>query len=343
MSPEKHEELVNHLVDELTKLYPRFKRWTSGVSSINDQVTQGHVEFGLLQDSFYDTDYNPETQSQFIHYTSIQSFFNILHTGDLRLHDLNSMNDPFEFDYPIKKMNILLNQEEVNHFKKSLFITSFCAYDEGKDDFDMWRLYGKNGEGVGIVFELTNPTANWYNIFLGKVQYGDNNEAYKTLQEAIRIYHHYVQEKGLSLKRMPQLIGIMMMLHKNEIWQSEKEYRLGTYVEYDDFNFRTTNFWNPFFEDKISFYLRKSSKVLAYLSYPLKSKMDKLSQSIKETAQRDSALSTIPILKIAKVITGYNVPITFDDQLNYLQHQLTRRTDGDRFKVQKTPLAQWFK
>ena len=62
-----------------------------------------------------------------------------------------------------------------NNDKLFSFILSMCQIKDNDDSdyFDMWRLYGDNGSGVGIVIKIDNNPAEWDNYLLSNVLYGE--------------------------------------------------------------------------------------------------------------------------------------------------------------------------
>jgi len=299
----------------------------------------------LSQKSLQNLNYGSINSKEFVHYTSLDALYGILNSGDIRLYDLNNMNDPYEFNYIIKKLGLPINQEQIDFFKSSLFITSLCEYDQDtKDDFDMWRLYGKDGKGVAIVYEILNFNENWFNFLIGKVQYGSNNSESEKLHKAIDVFNHFIKDKGMKLERIPQLFGFLLMLHKNEIWKSEREFRLVTHMSYDFWTLNPEYFLNPLIEETLSFFLQPSGKQAAFVSIPLNFKIEKvIKERFPDEEDQKKAFRTIPQIKIKKVIAGYALPSKFTDELSQFCWKMIRKWRTDWITIQQSHLAEWFK
>ena len=256
------------------------------------------------------------------------------------------MNDPYEFNYIIKKLDLRISQEQIDFFKRSLFITSLCKYDENtKDDFDMWRLYGREGRGVAIVFEILNLSHNWFNFLIGKVQYGSENLESLKLQKAIDVFNHFITGEKMKLERIPQLFGFLLMLHKNTIWKNEQEFRLATHLNYDYWTLRPEYLLNPLIEESLSFFLQPSGRQAAFVSLPLHFKIEKaIKETFKDQVDQEKAAKTIPQIKIKKVIAGYALPEKFTDELvQFCWKMMIDEWRADRIIIQQSHLTEWFK
>jgi len=109
-------------------------------------------------------------EKKFIHFTSLEKLELILQSNTIRLYNLVNQNDMNEFKYS----SSLLEVDEIiaDNEKKNSFILSMCEYDM-KDDLPMWRLYGNNTKGVGIVIELEDDLNKWSDFHLSEVYYGE--------------------------------------------------------------------------------------------------------------------------------------------------------------------------
>ena len=70
------------------------------------------------------TTYDIGKTKEFIHYTSLEAFFSILNEQRIRCNDLNHLNDPKEFESLLLKNGIEIKKEEIDLFKRSLFLFS---------------------------------------------------------------------------------------------------------------------------------------------------------------------------------------------------------------------------
>ncbi|HEY6435127.1 MAG TPA: hypothetical protein VIY47_00930, partial [Ignavibacteriaceae bacterium] len=138
MEKKEIDKLQKELEGKLRGLYQNFRFGYSHSSSIGGNIISQIYEFWIDQDSIRNLEYGNINHETFIHYTSLVSFCEIINSGEIRLFDLNNMNDPFEFNYLIKENNLSFNDRQIDFFKKRLFVTSLCKYDESKgDDFNL--------------------------------------------------------------------------------------------------------------------------------------------------------------------------------------------------------------
>lgn len=105
------------------------------------------------------------------HYTTIDSFENIIKTKKIFATSLSCLNDAEEFKYAKKlTKNVIekairqtLDDKTLNLIfdpKKGGYI--FCASKYESDDglLSMWRGYGKSNEAIGIIFSVNNVKNN---------------------------------------------------------------------------------------------------------------------------------------------------------------------------------------
>jgi hypothetical protein len=322
MTEQEIRKISSDFVEEIKSFYPNAEFAHSSFigGEADDCYGDLKMELNFGQSVLETTDYNISNTKEFIHFTSLTSFYSILNSGEIRLNDLNQMNDPREFDLHLRDSTFGLTSEEISLFKRSLFLFSMCHYDEKfDDDFNMWRFYGKDGYGVGIVFELMNNEPEWTGYLFGRVNY-DNQLAEEKVFELIRIAKRY-QGLGLNTKRIPYLIGSLLLFHKSSIWSIENEYRVITFSEYDLDTFQT-KFESPQFGyEKITHNLGKNGDKSAYLTHQLESefqiKLAKLNNEVDRIRMEKFTLR----LRIKKVVLGYNVS---EDYLHKTENFLWR-------------------
>ena len=84
----------------------------------------------------------------------------------------------------------------------------------------MWRLYGHQGKGVGIVFSVANNPERWRDFHLSKIIYGaDNRTNFKKLLDAIDSLNHTKPTIGIDF-------GKIYAFHKSRLFLPEAEVRL---------------------------------------------------------------------------------------------------------------------
>lgn len=113
---------------------------------------------------------------KFIHYTSLAGFYGIAETGRLRFTSAKSTNDPSEFLFGAeiveRGLQSLLDEEvgenraliqsckselRTRDFQPFVFCMSETTDEEEElvGDLSQWRLYGSDGRGIAIVFDVT--------------------------------------------------------------------------------------------------------------------------------------------------------------------------------------------
>jgi hypothetical protein len=322
--------LEKEFYEDVKQLFPYIQFATSSYWSGDKVDSFGglKIEFAVKQDVLNGSSYQINGTKNYVHYTSPKALFSILHSGEILLSDLNNLNDPKEFDYLINQYQVKIQQDQINLFKKSLFVFSMCEYDEAvKDDFNMWRLYGDNGNGVGIIFELVNDTYDWYNFIVGRVNY-DNPNSEAKLCELLKVVHSY-QLKGVNTSRFSALIGMLLLFHKNSIWAIEKEVRIITFCEYDpDVLSSKGTFSDPHFgTEKLSFFINFRGFESANISHKLEHKIahEIDSNLYLNEEQKQKCFRNNLRLRIKKIILGYNVSEDYLEKLQDLLIKLIHR------------------
>lgn len=128
-------------------------------------------------------------------YTSLQTLFESIKTNSYRLNGLAGMNDKSEGYYWDEAVNGTkqVPKETINDY----FISSFSTK---KDNLTLWRLYGNDGKGVCLTFQL-KTSFNRDSMVLSKVKYveKDNNcfKLFKELMENNFIFQDIEQWKCL--------------------------------------------------------------------------------------------------------------------------------------------------
>lgn len=160
-----------------------------------------------------------DSENDFFHFTSLESFYSILNTGHLRLYNLNNMDDKFEFDYARKILKFPKTEEP---YKEQLFCLSMCStksiLSNTTKEHLLWKLHGKDGNGVLVRFKFVNDLSIWKNYHLAKVHYDDSK-----LKRAIHLQP--VQQIHTQSKNDILDARICCFL-KHPIYEFEEEIRL---------------------------------------------------------------------------------------------------------------------
>lgn len=247
---------------------------------------------------------------QIIHYTNIQSYCNIINSQLIRLYDCNNLNDSREIELGLKRIGFQTEEKWIEDLKRFHFVFSASEY-KGKDDFNMWRLYGDNGFGVALVFEIDKNFQKWNGIHLSKVSYSEEDNNLHLIKEFIK-FHNEFQEKNKLFIKVPSLIPLLSAFQKNDIWSIEREFRLVATCIYDKNNLRAKSSMlesiNPFLKNTLTQSVNNAGKLVSYLELPITEKY--IENRLKKETDENiiNALKEFhPRLKLKKVIFGHNL------------------------------------
>jgi hypothetical protein len=300
--------LLDSFTQELLSIYPNFQFHYGHGSSYGGIVHSAGHEFIISQSVLNDSDYEFKKGNQLIHYTSVESAYSILNSKRLRLYNLFNLNDGREFEYLLHERGIQISDNVIREIKSQLFISSFCLYNENnRDDFNMWRLYGKNGSGLAIVFEILNDNYDWKDFLIGKVNYDLASSSSEMIKDAMLLLSKYIN-KGMILDRMPKLLAAYLLLHKNLIWSIEQEYRLLTYAEIESESLNWFDVYGKPSSLELNVWPSKRGQKIVSLSLPIVNRND-----IHFEDQ-------YPRLRISKIILGPNADESLMDDLVRLSH-----------------------
>jgi len=332
--------LEDEYIEGAKKFYPLLSFGMKRGISIND-VSQGEqFDFYNHQQILTNTDYFDGKPKRFIHYTSMDALFNILNSKEIRLYNLQALNDGQELNYAINQFGLTINNSEIENFKTSLFVHSLCEYNDD-DDFNMWRLYGQNGNGVGIIYEIPNISDKWYQFFLGRVIYDVNAESSKLLKAFIEFHNSFVNKHPSFIDNIPTIIPVFLLFHKNSIWSVEKEHRLFTYVRFEKDSLEIHDMASNFhLEEYLCHSFGSNRKENAYLRMPLMpySKNDFAKFRLND---EQKFLKTKPNITISKVILGYNNSDKLFEEINYLIFRLSNKIFGRYIRTERSPLSKF--
>lgn len=173
--------------------------------------------------SFLNSKYFFSEKPKFIHFTTLLAARSIISEKNIRLYNLNNLNDPREYSFSGNL--IRFNNENKDDARDNIFLLSMChpelLSNSIKDEFNMWRLYGENGKGVGLElnFNESHP-GNWKHYHLSKIYYGARSR--KTLQEL----SNFLNEREDLLPKVVVDLGQIACFHKSNLFALENETRL---------------------------------------------------------------------------------------------------------------------
>jgi hypothetical protein len=247
MITEKSPEIVNfeqELLETFKGYLPQVDYTGRSVYTTSDhELLNIKHRLGAIHSHLQGSEYEYKGPFRFIHYTSsLQRAIEIIQKKAFRISSLNSFNDPQEFNFIARnrhfsnlKPNSLSNEtwkKLIESWRKRIFAMSFCKYNDIHDEsFEMWRLYGGNGKGVGIVFEIENQNIqNWFGHYLCSVKYGDSEDQQlpinQLLNEIGQLWEKHPYPQIDPSSKFPEILIALLSFHKDSIWKIEDEVRL---------------------------------------------------------------------------------------------------------------------
>lgn len=299
---EKYLSLAHKYFPEL--YYSQISSFYSG-----DRPSSGRITLGGQAQAFADKFGYPKS---ILHYTSLDSFLNIINSREVRMYNCNHLNDSEEISHAYNALNLSIDSEEIQKQKRNFFTFSGSEYDPQNptEDFNLWRLYGGSGAGIGIVFEIINSHEEWKNIICGKVQYGTESKVKEDMINFIKAHFEFNQTHKL-FENIPTIIPAIAMHIKENIWSIENESRIFAYCPYNEDSLQSEHNMsgNPYLSGKIQHSLSKGNKPIAYTSLPLDILREekRISQLLPPEYSPNILLNTIPHLRIKKVIIGHKI------------------------------------
>lgn len=343
MTEQEANKIFDEYLKEMNAILPEAKMKIQGWHSVNDNIGSLNFDFMTQQNSFDKTLFQTKVESQYIHYTSVDLLYSILNEEAIRCYPTKNMNDPMEVVSILQKLKLPVSFEMKEKIRRSLFVFSMCKYGSGNlDDFNMWRLYGKDGYGVGIVFEVENINRDWSSTIIGDVQYGNNSEIEKLFKETINLSLKY-GKFNLNKDEFPVLLNLLMALHKNSIWSFEKEARCVTYLDFDPM-FGDLNSIYDYNIDKenIGYIIDSEDMLSTYYKLNLSTKFNR--QILNRPEVEHLLIKNTKLrLKIVKIVCGYKLSTAFKISLaRFLNRYRQIKDMDDQIEVVTSSLEQYF-
>ncbi len=301
-------ELIELYLSEARVFYPniRMNSAFSMYSGEQEFPRSGKIQFncGLIDQSFIDSE-----SFQVIHYTSLSSFFEIVNSETIRLYNCYNLNDPKEIEHGLNSLNFPFDKSWLDNLKRNHFVLSSSRYDEAvKDDFNLWRLYGQDGMGVGMVFEIPREIKNWNGVNLSKIEYSSDNSN-ESLSKRFLDYHQAFQSKYKLFENIPAIIPLLASFQKHEIWKIENEIRVVALCPFDKYSLKNKKGAfedsNPFLSKTLAHTINSKGDHVAYVNMPIsKHCIQKNLAPNTDNEMQQSILRVHPYLKLNKVILG---------------------------------------
>lgn len=156
-------------------------------------------------------------------YTTLNSFFLTLKDKTNCICSLTCMNDKGEISYADKYVHygVYAYSHQVVDENNDCFVLSCCNVDK-MDDLTMWRLYGDQGRGVCLEYNINSTGTDNERFFLAPVSYGVEKNKHPQL-DFIRNINHWVKD-GWRFKF--NRWHIWKHFFKSYLFKDEHEYRL---------------------------------------------------------------------------------------------------------------------
>ncbi len=343
MTEQEAQKIFDEYLREMNVILPEAKMKIQSWHSVNDNVGGLNLDFMTQQNSFDNTLFQTKIENQYIHYTSVDSLFGILNEEAIRCYPTKNMNDPMEVVSILQKLKLPVSLEMKEKIRRSLFVFSMCKYgSDNLDDFNMWRLYGKEGYGVGIVFEVENENRDWSSTIIGDVQYGNNAEMEKLFKETIDLSLKYAK-LNLNKDEFPVILNLLMALHKNSIWSFEKEARCVTYFDFDPMYGDLNSIYDYNIDKRnIGYVIDTEDMLSVYYKLDLSTKFNRQLLNRPEE-EHELTKNTRLRLKIVKIVCGYKLSPAFKVSLaRYLNRYRQLKNMDYQIEVVRSNLEQYF-
>lgn len=307
MKTPNRDELITLYLEGARTFFPNLN--TSSIFSMFsgelEYASSGKIEFN---DKIFDVSFSENKPYEIIHYTSLNAFLEIINSQSIRMYNCNNLNDPKEIEHGFKSMNFDFDDESIRKTKSNHFILSTSQFDkEEKDDFNMWRLYGQNGMGVGLVFEVPKEINNWKNITINEIEYTSKSRKSKT-KEFIA-FHQEFQKTNNLFENIPSIIPLIASFHKDEIWSMENETRIVAHCPFNEYSLEAENFYYKnsaqFLPQSLQHSINSYGTPVTYVQMPISRKI--IEEKIKPEWQQeisDNLLSYHPYLQLKRVVIG---------------------------------------
>ena len=299
------------IVDQINKLLPSVTIHSSRAGT-KKAVNESHYFIPPENKYLVNSEYYYKDTLKFIHFTSLFGIEGIIESKNIRLYNLNNLNDPREYSFAGNA--ITFNNVNKKDAKDNLFLLSMCNTEllsEGiENEFNMWRLYGDNGKGVAIELSFEdNSLENWVDYFLSSVQYGAASRT-KLLELSSLLKEYSSSKPKVSID-----LGQIVCFYKAKLFWLEKEIRL----LFDNRKIKTVGATK--YKDKdgnetspiIKIDITKSSfveKEIKYLELPI------YHTDFKAIFEN----YPIPVPKITRIILGYQYHESFKKVHDFIQN-----------------------
>jgi hypothetical protein len=309
-----------------------------------DNPISGRIILSKQADSFRKL-FNFNKPFNIIHYTSIDTLFNILNMQNFRMYNCFNLNDRREIETANLSFNIGMTETEITGFKQNNFVASFCEYDMEKqyDNFLLWNLYGMKGKGAGLVFEIENISDSWEEVYIGKVMYSNNkNDGISQKFIEFLNFHKDFNKEHQLFENTPSIFSAIALHYKYKIWNYEKEVRIFAYCPFDEIDLisKSHEGQNNYLSSKMSHTVNSAGRIVSYLSLPLnkENEIRKLENILHDKSLSEYFYSSIPHLKLKRIVLGYDVSDNTFNETDKILNWLTKENKIDFVQLGYTQL-----
>lgn len=320
------------IISEISRLLPNV---TINSTRAGNQKQVHSARFFIPPENKYlsNSEYFFKGKLSFIHFTNLFAIQSIISERNIRLYNLQNLTDPREYSFAGNL--ITFNNENKIDAQDNLFLLSMCQpqllINSPEIEFNMWRLYGSNGQGIAIELSYEeNKSINWKDYFLSDVQYGASSKT--MLKELSKLLKQLDSEK-------PQVsvdLGQIVCFHKSSLYKLEQETRLLfdarklKDVGHSTYKNKDGEITSPIINTDI---LKSSvgTKQVKYLELPI---YHKKFVPVYEN-------SPIPIPKIERIILGYQYKSNFKKVATQLTDLCQKRL-GYIPKIEKSRLTKYY-
>lgn len=257
-----------------------------GMYSPDTRCDYFEAENLLTSKIFGDTKLAYTGKGQFLHYTTIYNLVSILRTQTIRLYDFNNFNDSTEFIYAHKLFKQYHEPNDLREYRRQLFGLSMCEYSDDmvNNDINLWRLYGADGSGVCITFELSDENRNnMFDFALGKIQYCAKTSRIEPLEKIVQRDQEFTTKYNFKCNNLSEIVTPLCCFYKSKPFEIENEVRL--------FHFSKKVPFCRHDSKNVKCELNKYGKKVHFIELPVGIQTD----------------SFIPFLKIKTIHFGYNM------------------------------------
>ena len=293
------------------------------------------LQFEPINANLTNSQYYYDKDLKFIHYTTMTNCLNIIREQSFRMYNLHSMDDKYELKYASENLAFsFVTEEQIKKWKENVYTLSMCEVEveENEKSFELFRNYGQNGKGVGIVFSFDKTNQQtWREYYLSKIHYS------KKIIDDITNAHfdfHKKDSRYCILGDYEELLFNLCCFHKPPIYSFEQEIRL---LEFDNSVKKDRNYLNfykiltgvdsqfftkrgetdawekyeqkksPVIKSKTEIDFSKNSEPIRFKRLPITEKFraDLLSEINCPVISNKKDLF-FPNVKIEKIILGYN-------------------------------------